>query len=234
MLSRRIRIALQSVAKASSELEEELVIGETLLDRIPQNPQVIHLLQSRFQLQSHSTLNSISVDERFVESEKHTERMGQTAQTMGEETLRLQEELGALKDNISGMVTQLGTITQLLESRLPPSSAQDTQRSRVNPIIEQKPPPLTSLTGGSIEVPSNIDTLIALDPYLKNIKLENAKHAMTSDKFESFYFYIGHTDPSIKYLEGLQFFCLLNAPDAGVRALGTQLFEASSIQQKRK
>ena len=49
----------------------------------------------------------------------------------------------------------------------------------------------------------------------------HVKHIIYSDKFESSYFWIGHIDRNIIYVDILQYYCLLSAAGVGIRDWGT-------------
>ena len=85
-------------------------------------------------------------------------------------------------------LTSFSRPTQQMQPQVPMASTAPpittTQASLRTTAPTTTAPPLTTLTGGSIVVPHDVDMLIAADPYLRNIDTDLIEHIMSSGEFK--------------------------------------------------
>ena len=124
---------------------------------------------------------------------KRMNQMELTMSSFGERRNRLEGTLGVLTNDVSSMMGQLSSIQELLQARLPTTqhTQQALQLDSSNHIVKPKQEsPLSNLnliltlTGGQIIVASQVNTMIASDPYLKHMDSDLLKRITYSNKFE--------------------------------------------------
>ena len=127
---------------------------------------------------------------RIHRIEKRLNGLEAAMQNAGKRTDGLEVTLGGLTNQVSTLMGQLVTIQELLQKRLPEAPQQSSlDKTGREPKPKKEPPManvhlLSSLAGGPIMMPSQLDTMIASDPYPKHMDSDLLKRITYSIKFE--------------------------------------------------
>ena len=174
---------------------------------------------------------------RMHRIEKRLNGLEIAMQSVGKRTDGLEGTLGELTNQVSTLMGQLVDIQELLQKRLPDAPKPSPLDNPGHESKQKKEPPmgnihlLSSLAGGPLIMPSQLDTLVASDPYLKHIDSDLLKHIMNSSKFESFSLQLREIDQSITYVDSLHYYCVLYASDVATGAVGTPLSKLLEFEQ---